>query len=109
MGRSRKKHKLLATTKKILLMAAGGAFIAGSLILPGLPKILYGRRLEDFDVDSFLGEDEWEPFDERRLRRRIKELQGKKMVQVYQTTEGFFVKVTKKGKQKLLKYRLDDF
>ena len=109
MGRSRKKHKLLASTKKILLMAAGGAFIAGSLILPGLPKILYGRRIEDFDVDSFLGEEEWEPFDERRLRRRIKELQGKKMVQVYQTTEGFFVKVTKKGKQKLLKYRLDDF
>lgn len=101
----RKSKKLAATTKKILMMAAGGAFIAGSLIMPGLPKILMGRKL---NFENFIEENEWEPFDARRLRRRIKELQKNKMVQVYQTTEGFFVKVTKKGKQKLLKYKLDD-
>ena len=101
----KKVRKLYPTTKKILLIAGLGAFIAGSFILPGLPKIFMGKK---FNYNDFLEEDEWEPFDERRLRLKIKELQKQKMIKVFQSKEGFAVKVTKKGHEKLLKYRLDD-
>lgn len=103
-------RKMLSSTNswitQILALAATGTFIAGSLIMPGLPKIL--KLGKDFDFSGFLEEDNWEPFDERRLRQRIKELQKRKMVKIYQTREGFVVRVTKKGKQKFLKHRLDD-
>lgn len=97
--------KAYPTTKQILKIAGIGAFIVGSLLLPGLPKILKGTRI---DFENFLFEDEWEPFDESRLRQKLKILQKQKVIKLHQVEDKFFVQITKKGRRRLLKYSLDD-
>lgn len=105
----KKPVKLAPTTKKVLLVIGAGALIAGSLVLPGLPKIFLGKRFEDFDVDSFIGEEEWEPFDERRLRQKIKALYKAKLIKLHPINyDEYVLQVTEKGRRKLLKYNLQD-
>ena len=93
--------------RQILAIAGIGAFIAGSLIAPGLPRIL-GKSLKYEDIANFLDGGEWEEFDERRLRQRLKELKKKKYIKIWQDNEKFIVQITQKGKRKLLQYNLAD-
>lgn len=97
--------KTFSTSKVVLKFALAGAFIAGSLVLPGLPRILRGRPL---NYEDFFGEDEWEEFDQRRLRQKLKEMHKAKLVRVYQIGDEYVVRITKKGKQQLLRYNLDE-
>jgi len=99
--------KLSPTTKQILLLAGVGVFIAGTLVFPGLPKLIKPRNLEKF-VDDFLAEEELEKFDEPRLKQKLKRLHMQRMVRVYQAGDKFIVQITKKGQRKLLKYKLDE-
>lgn len=93
----------------ILLLAGVGVFLAGSLIFPGLPRILAGRKFRYEDIDNFLSEHEWEEFDQSRLKQRLKELHKQKVVRIRQLDEDkFVVQITKKGKRKLLQYRLNE-
>ena len=90
-------------------MVGAGAFIAGSLVFPGLPKILLGRKLKDFDIDKFVGEEEWEPFDERRLRQKLKALYKAKLIKLHAVNyDEYILQVTKKGKKQLLRYKLQE-
>lgn len=98
-------EKKYPTTKQLLKIAAVGAFIAGSLVMPGLPKVLGNRKI---DWESFLFEDEWEEFDESRLRQKLKKLSSQKVISIYQDGDKLAVKITKKGNTKLLKYNLED-
>ena len=100
--------KLSPTTKQILLIAGAGAFIAGSLVFPGLPKILLGKRLNRFNLDEFLEEDEWEPFDEARLRQKLRVLHKQKVIKIYMVEDKLAVQITKKGNKRLLKYKFED-
>lgn len=97
--------KISPTTKEILKIASVGAFIAGSLILPGLPKAF---NIKKSDWEKFLLEDEWFNFDERRLKQKLKNLQKQKVVKIYEIEGKTVVKITKKGKTRLLKYNLDE-
>ncbi|MBI2268617.1 MAG: CRISPR-associated endonuclease Cas2 [Candidatus Blackburnbacteria bacterium] len=101
----KKLIKLSPTTKKVLLLVGIGAFIAGTLVLPGLPRILQGKR---FNFDGFLEEDEWEEFDERRLRQKLKALHDAKLVKIYQSGEQYTIQLTKKGKRHLLRYKITE-
>lgn len=105
MGRNRKLGKLYPTAKNILKIAGVGAFIGATLVMPGLPRLLKGL---DIDLENFLEEDEWEPFDERRLRRRLKEMHEARLVKIYQEGDKFVVRLTKKGRKKYLKYQLEE-
>lgn len=87
------------------MIAAVGAFIAGSLVFPGLPRILQGKRL---DFERFLDEDEWDEFDRRRLRQKLKQMHKAKFVRIYQIGDDYVVQITKKGRRKLLRHKLDD-
>ena len=98
-------EKKYPTTKQLLKIAAVGAFIAGSLLLPGLPKVLGNKRI---DWESFLFEEEWKEFDESRLRQKLKKLANQKVIRIYQDGDKLAVKITKKGRTKLLKYNLED-
>ncbi|MAG60046.1 hypothetical protein CMO96_04635 [Candidatus Woesebacteria bacterium] len=97
--------KKYATVKQILHLAGIGAFIAGSLILPGLPRLLRGRAL---NYDDFFPAKKWDDFDGSRLRQRLKELHKQKVVRIYQTGDKFVVQITKKGRKRLLKYKLNN-
>lgn len=96
--------KKYPTTKQILCIAGIGAFIAASFIFPNLPRLLKGKKI---DFESLLFEDEWEAFDKSRLRQKLKELHKQKVVKVYQQGDKYIIQITRKGRKKLLKYRLD--
>lgn len=100
--------KLSPTSKKILLIAGAGAFIAGSLVMPGLPKLFLGRKFRDSDFDDFLKENEWAPFDERRLKEKLKRMQKAKLVKISMHGLQHIVQVTEKGKKQLLRYQLEN-
>lgn len=100
--------RISPTTKQVLLIAGAGAFIAGSLVFPGLPKILLGRRLESLGLDNFLNEDEWESFDEARLRQKLRALHNQKVIKIFMVGDKMAVQITKKGRRRLLKYKFED-
>ena len=105
MGRRRGLKKIYPTTKTIIKLAGVGAFIGATLVMPGLPRLLKGL---DVDWENFLDADEWEPFDERRLRRRLAEMHKRKLVRIYQEEDKFVVKLTNNGRKKYLKYKLEE-
>lgn len=102
---SKRLLRLSPTSKKILLITAVGAFIAGSLILPGLPRILQGKKL---NFEGFFDEGEWGEFDERRLKQKLKAMHQAKLVKIYQIGDQYAIQVTRKGKKRLLKYKLEE-
>lgn len=105
MGRRRKLKKIYPTVKLILRLASVGAIIARSLVLPGLPQLL---KIVNFRYEDLFTEDEWENFDERRLKQKLKELHQKKEIRIYKAGDKFVVRITNKGKRKLLKYKLEE-
>lgn len=98
-------RKLSPTTKQILYLAGIGAFILGTLIFPQLPRLLKGRNL---NFEDFLVEEEWEKFDKARLKQKLKILYKQRMVRIYRTGDRFAIQITKRGRRKLLRYKLED-
>ncbi|TSC89429.1 MAG: phenylacetic acid degradation operon negative regulatory protein [Microgenomates group bacterium Gr01-1014_5] len=103
----RKIKKKYPKAKQILAIAAVGAFIAGSLMAPGLSR-LFKKTLSYDDIASLLGEEEWEEFDERRLRERLKELRKKKYIKIWNDGEKFVLQITQRGRRKLFQHNLAD-
>lgn len=103
----KKVKKLYPAAKTILLFAGVGAFVAATLVMPGLPRILKGKDLDKL-FENFLAEEEWEEFDERRLRQRLKEMRKQKLIRIYKIDEKYAVQITNKGKKRLLKYKLEE-
>lgn len=101
----RKIRKKYPHAKQILVIAGVGAFIAASLVAPGLPRLLKGRRI---DWESLLTPDEWEKFDERRLRENLKNMSKRRLVKILKQGDQHIVQITEKGKRRLLKYNLKD-
>lgn len=99
----RKLRRKYPKAKQILAIAGLGAFIGVSLVAPGLPKLLKGVNFEDL-----LSEDEWEKFDERRLKQNLKDLRKRKYIRVGQIGDRQVVQITERGRQRLLKYNLQD-
>lgn len=89
----------------MLVIAGVGAFIAASLVAPGLPRLLKGKRI---NWESLLSPDEWEKFDERRLRENLKNMSKRKLVKIFRQDDQYIVQITEKGRERLLKYNLKD-
>lgn len=100
-----RRLKISATTRAILKIAGVGAFIAGTLVFPGLPRIINHKA---FDLDKFLDDLEWRPFDQYRLREKLKVLHKQKMVRIYEKDGKYVVQLTKKGRRKLIQYKLEE-
>ncbi len=90
--------------RDVLALLGVGAFIAGSIIMPGLPVIarpFIARRKEE-------EKNEWKKFNKWRLKQVLKRLHEAKLVEISETKDGQIVKISDKGKRKLLKYKIDD-
>lgn len=92
--------KIDPKVKDILQLLGIGTFLAASLILPGLPVVL--KPINDFKKKK--AEKEWKKFNLWRLRQVLKRLKQQKIVEVSEDE----VKITEKGKQRLLKYKLEE-
>lgn len=85
-----------------------GAFLAASVVMPGLPIVAgYLLKLQK-DQDYQKSFKQWEKFNLWRLRQVIKRMKDAKYVEIVKAGKIPVVKITEKGKAKLLQYDLDD-
>lgn len=98
------KDRINPKVKDVLALLGAGAFLTGSLIMPGLPVLakpfLDKKRKEEAN--------EWKKFNTWRLKQMLKRLEAQKMVEVSEDKDGYNVKITEKGRRRLLKYNIDE-
>jgi DNA-binding transcriptional regulator PaaX len=82
-------------TKNILKGLAVGGLIVASFALPGLPQIF-----------SMLGINNSK--DRYRVKRVIKSLEEQKLIDIYEKDDKQTMKITEKGKQRVLKYKFNE-
>lgn len=82
-------------TKVVLCLLASGTVVTMLALFPGLAWV--GKE--------FL---EWKKCDQRRLRSTLKRLESQGMITISQKGEQTIIEITKKGKKRVLKYKLDD-
>ena len=100
--------KIDPKTKEVLMLLGAGAFLAASIIFPGLP--MAAKPFIDVvkEADRNKRQKEWEKFNLWRLRQVIKRMQSSKLVEVKEEKGVPIIKITHKGKQKLLRYKIDE-
>ena len=89
-------------------MLATGSILIASVIVPGLP-IAAGALLKiKKNIDYENSRKEWEKFNLWRLKQVLKRMQNSKYVEIVTQRGVPVVKITDKGKEKLLKYDLQN-
>lgn len=96
--------KIDPKVKEILAILRAGTFLAASIIMPGLPM-----AIKPFlDEKRKREENEWKKFNAWRLKQVLKRLYQQKLVEVVEREDISIVKISDKGKKKLLKFNLDE-
>lgn len=97
-------EKKYAPAKKVLVLVGAGAFLAASFIMPNLPLVLKPfldeKRKNEREV--------WKRFNIPYLKRTLSRLEKQKLVETDEKNGMQIIKITKEGKQKILKMALDD-
>lgn len=102
--KDKKESKIDPKVKDVLVLLGAGSFIAASLIMPGLPL-----ALKPFlDAKKRKEQNEWKKFNSWRLKQILKRMYDQKLVEIAETEHGQVVKISDKGKKKLLKYNIDE-
>ncbi|MEK7518280.1 MAG: hypothetical protein AAB583_07090 [Patescibacteria group bacterium] len=97
-------EKKYAPAKKVLVLVGAGAFLAASLAMPNLPLVL-----KPFLDQKRKNEREaWKRFNIPYLKRTISRLEKQKLVETSEDNGVQVVKITKAGRQKILKLALDN-
>lgn len=87
--------------KDILKLLGGGTLLLASFVMPGVA----GMAMKEFkNYKKEKDEKEWKKFNLWRLKQVIKRLEQQKVVEVKDGE----VRITEKGKLKILKFSLDD-
>lgn len=89
-------HKI----EKVLLLLASGVALTSALIMPGTGKLLRKTARSS--------ESEWKEFNENYLKRTIKDLQKKRVVEIREENGFSEVKLTEGGKTRILKFGLQN-
>ena len=100
--------KIDPKTKEVLMLLGAGAFLAASIIFPGLPMVAKPFIDAAKEAERNKRQKEWEKFNLWRLRQVIKRMQNSKLVEVKEEKGIPLIKITQKGKQKLLRYKIDE-
>lgn len=83
-------------SKKILLALATGALITTAMVAPG--AVLIAKPFLD-----------WQNYDRRRMRGEFKRMARQRVIEIKKDKDGeMVVKITKKGEERLLKYKFQD-
>lgn len=93
--------KRYANATAILKLVGAGAFLAASIAIPNLPRIL----------KPFLQENEyeaWKKFNIPYLKRTLKRLERQKLVTIKEDEKYQIVEITDAGQRRILKYALDE-
>lgn len=96
------------TVRNILLLLGVDTFVAASLVIPALPMAskpiidLYKKKQREKDLR------EWNRFNRYRLRQNFSRLYQQKVIEISEVNGETSIKLTDKGKSKLLKYKLEE-
>lgn len=85
-----------STVKDVLILIGAGAFIAASLIMPGLP------------LAAKLFDSRFKKYNKRRLKHTLKRLYHSELISTKEINDEVILTLTKKGEQKVLKYKIDE-
>ena len=100
--------KIDPKTKEVLILLGAGAFLAASIIFPGLPMVAKPFINAAKEANRNKSQKEWEKFNLWRLRQVVKRMQSSKLVEIKEEKSIPIIKITQKGKQKLLRYKIDE-
>ena len=100
--------KIDPKTKEVLILLGAGAFLAASIIFPGLPMVAKSFINAAKEANRNKSQKEWEKFNLWRLRQVVKRMQSSKLVEIKEEKSIPIIKITQKGKQKLLRYKIDE-
>jgi len=89
--------------KEILTLLASGVLLATAFIMPGMAKIL-PQSSENYQKNW----KEWKRFNLAYLRRSLKRLKKQKLVEVEEENGLTTIKITTRGKRRVLKYALEE-
>lgn len=93
--------KRYANATAILKLVGMGAFLAASVAVPNLPRILKPFLKEDeYDV--------WKRFNIPYLKRTLKRLERQKLVAIKDDEKYQIVEITDAGRRRILKFALDE-
>lgn len=102
-----KIDKIDPKTKDILILLGAGTFLAASIIFPALP-IIVGKGLKAKDEQEWKkAKKDWDKYNLWRLRQVIKRMQQSRFVEIVEGNGAAVVKITEKGRRKLLSYNLE--
>lgn len=99
MIKTTNNRKVDPKVKEVLKLLGLSTLLTASLIMPGIGFLVKEYQKEKIKKDK----KEWEKFNLWRLRQVIKRLEKQKTVEIF---DGI-VRITEKGKQKLLQYDLE--
>ncbi len=83
-------------TKKILLAIAGITSVAALLTIAAIAPNAF-QMLKLFDLG-----------DKRKIKKRLKKLEEEKFVEIFDKDDETFIRITEKGKERILKYNLEE-
>jgi len=95
--------KIDPKVKEILILLGAGTFLAASIIMPNLPMVIKPF----LDEKRMREKNEWKKFNTWRLKQVLKRLHQQKLVEVIEREGLSIVKISDKGKKKLLKFNLE--
>lgn len=96
--------KIDPKVKQVLVLLGAGAFLAASIIIPGLPLAL--KPFLDYQREK--EKNEWKKFNSWRLRQVLRRMYAQKLVEITEQEGTQVVKISENGKKKLLKYNINE-
>lgn len=96
-----KREQKYASTKEVLSLLAQGAILAFSLVAPNIVRLL-----KDFEKKP--DKNAWKRFNFSYLRRTLNRLEKQKLIETKSKGKEQIVKITKRGKIRVLKYALKE-
>lgn len=97
-------EKVNPNVKTVLALLASGIFLSATFVAPGLPLAL--KPFIDLKRESDYKK--WKKFNQGRLKQVLKRLKEQKIVEFVPTADGETIKITEKGRIKVLNYRLEE-
>lgn len=96
------------TVKDILKIIAVSGVVSASLIFPGLPmaanKILTIKRQQEIAKQKKI----FKKYNQNLLRHNLRRIQYQKEVEIINQDNEFIIRLTEKGKKKIIRYKLEE-
>lgn len=95
-------EKKYAPVRDVLKLVGAGAFLAASVVAPGLPRALKPFRSDSEEYEAY------KRFNIPYLKRALERLEQQKLVELDEEEGVQVVKVTEAGRQKILRFALGE-